>query len=248
MFLSISSTDDHVFTLYTECAPENNQNLGYVDRLNDTVSIELADGTELTIRQLGSELVKNPLSTGFICWKSLVLLVDWWQSSPFARLLNKRTTVLELGLGVGGILALKLGPLCRHYIASDQKSLLKLLASNVEENCNHPISVVEYDWEYIDHGVALVREVENGPIDVVLASDTIYNEYLIPPFVAAVVAILRPGGVAIVAMPLRNPELVECFVNEVLKSVLTPEYVDPEYLSSELRAGYVIYVLSRTSS
>lgn len=244
----ITDVDDHVFDLYTECGPEENQNLGYVDRLSDLVQVELADGTDLAIRQLWSEVIQNELSTGFICWKALVHLVDWWSDGPLASLLSTDTTVVELGAGVGGILALQLARKCRSYIATDQKPILKLLQANLDENgASKHVLVVEFDWEYVEHGVYLVREVELAPIDVVLASDTIYNEYLAPHFIEAAYTILRPQGVAVVAVPLRHPELIECFVSEAVKhNRFLVRTVPSSQLSESLRHGYVVYVLEKS--
>ncbi|CAN3373712.1 hypothetical protein DIURU_005515 [Diutina rugosa] len=247
---AITDVDEHVFELYTECGPEENQNLGYVDRSSDLVQVELADGTDLTIRQSWSEVIHNESSTGFICWKASVNLVDWWSDGPLSQLLTADTMVVELGAGVGGILASQLARKCRSYVATDQKSILKLLQANLRENgASAQVKVAEFDWEYVEHGVYSVREVESDPIDVVLASDTIYNEYLVPHFIEAAHAILRPQGVAVVAVPLRHPELIDCFVAEAIeRNRFVVRAVPSQKLSEALRRGYVVYVMERSSS
>lgn len=62
-----------------------------------------------------------------------------WVSSRYNVLfendiLNSSSTVLELGCGVSGIVALALGPYIGRYIATDQDYTLKLLKQNIADN------------------------------------------------------------------------------------------------------------------
>ncbi|RAR00408.1 diaminohydroxyphosphoribosylamino-pyrimidine deaminase [Stemphylium lycopersici] len=71
-------------------------------------------------------------------WKVTPLFAAWI-SSPTnflfkTSLITPSSTVLELGAGVSGIVALSLGPLVARYIATDQVYVLKLLRQNIAEN------------------------------------------------------------------------------------------------------------------
>lgn len=246
----LADVDDHVYGLYTDAEHDANQNLGYIDRGGDAITVE-AGGRELELRQLASGLMQQLSSTGFLCWKSSAYLADWWDHGVLASAIGSDSVVVELGSGVGGILALTIGTRCRHFVATDQKPILKLLRQNIDENRKPAkprapvleVSVVEFDWEYPEHGVHEVRQVELAQPDVILASDTIYNEFLVPHFVEALRQLMAPHTTAIVAVALRNPEVIECFVRQLLQRKLTVATVPWSELSPELQRGYAIYVI-----
>jgi len=119
------------------------------------------------------------------------------------------------------------------------------------------IDTIVLDWEESDilHHPQLRGQ---GPLDVVIACDCVYNEALIRPLVETCVdacllgrdeAELRGGGgdddktVVIVAQELRAAEVLECFLNEFTKRFDTWRLPD-ELLPEALRptAGYVIHV------
>lgn len=73
-----------------------------------------------------------------VVWRISPLFAAWVSSRQnilFENdILNSSSTVLELGCGVSGIVALALGPCIGKYIATDQDYALKLLRQNVA--CN----------------------------------------------------------------------------------------------------------------
>lgn len=76
-------------------------------------------------------------------WKITPLFAEWisgltsnalWThpDSPLQPAAGK--TVVELGCGIAGLVALSLGPAVRHYVATDQEYVHRLLRENLEEN------------------------------------------------------------------------------------------------------------------
>ena len=73
-----------------------------------------------------------------VVWKITPLFAEWI-TSPDNILFQTstathETTVLELGCGVSGILALSCAPKIHRYIATDQEYVFKLLKQNLESN------------------------------------------------------------------------------------------------------------------
>ena len=77
-----------------------------------------------------------------VVWKISPLFADWIGSAQNflfqQKILDCSSTVLELGCGISGIVALALGPLVGRYIATDQDYALKLLKQNIAENSPKP--------------------------------------------------------------------------------------------------------------
>ncbi|KAL6452604.1 RKM5 Ribosomal lysine N-methyltransferase 5 [Candida maltosa Xu316] len=244
------SIDDHVFELYSERQLQNN--LGYFDRSKNTISITLPHSQiDLTITQSLTQLSNqssNSSSTGFICWQSSIFFTDWLLSSSNCPIkLNPELTVLELGSGVAGIVPTILSSKSKHVIATDQKHILKLLKSNIEENTyasmttttKSRIDVIEFDWEDVDSGIIGVETP-----DVVIACDTIYNEYLIPYFINSLRNLLGDQSIAFVCVQLRDSITMEKFVTDVVNDEMLILYTVPSsLLNEELRNGYVVYCI-----
>lgn len=75
-------------------------------------------------------------------WKITPLFANWISSKAniFLQtdLLSSHSTVLELGCGVSGIVALALSRHVGRFIATDQEYVFKLLKSNLKENAIRP--------------------------------------------------------------------------------------------------------------
>lgn len=268
-FTLIQDVEDHIFELYTNRPPPEDQNLGYVDRSKEVLHISVAD-FDLTIKQSLSSLSssKEASSTGFVFWKSTARMVEWIlnEKSPFYSTLHNKNdlVVVELGAGIAGVCASILGPKVGKYVATDQKHILKLLKYNIEENTRSDIDVVEYDWEYLEHGlnqyynlfdrdekridkkkkrVEKVRQ-SNKP-DLIIACDTIYNEYLIPHFIAAFAQLMDDSTGVLVTLQLRESDVMEAFVTEVIRSELNIYCIPEDLLSEQLVNGFVVYYITR---
>lgn len=263
---------EHVYSLYTDRAPVEGQNLGYVDRSKDHIEIVLPESAlDLHIRQSISSLSSKTQtsSTGFICWQTALLIADWILSDNkcLPRRMIEDRVVLELGTGVSALLASTIGPLCSHYICSDQKHLLKLMKLNFGENVvtqryttstgNDPpvmpskckdiwpkIDFIELDWESPEWGASELERLSGKKCaDVVIACDTVYNSYLVPYFIETVKSMMSFDSVAVVAMQLRDESVLEDFLYKAIDVGLEVRVIADEALSAQLRRGFVVYCM-----
>ncbi|KAG5417237.1 RKM5 [Candida metapsilosis] len=256
--LTDDNLDEHIFELYSENAPPNN--LGFVNKNSDNVTISIPESNiDLNVRQSISQLSSKQTTstTGYICWSTSVHVADWLLSPICPFKLSKSQVLLELGSGVGGICASTLSKLVYHYIATDQKHILKLLKENIAANVpsyksstlpnsssksNINIDVIEFDWEDVESGSYNLSIVEKRPVDVLLACDTIYNEFLVGPFINTLQTLLHKNAYALVAIQLRDAITIERFVTELVHADGLSTYVVPSNLLSDgLKAGYQIY-------
>lgn len=263
---------EHVYDIHVDHKPREDQHLGYVDKSTDTLHLSLPNsGDELTITQSRSSLSgKEALSTGFVCWQSVAFFADWIlgdKKCPFYRYFHgePELSVLEIGAGVSAVLASLLGPRSRQYVATDQKHILKLLKQNLLENvvsskfttstlewlqngsAGWPqIEVTELDWEHPEPGIHEFKKLTKKEYpDLVIATDTIYNEYLVPFFVGTLAAVMGPSSGALVTMQLRDEAITASFVQEVATQRLRLRIVRDEYLPDALIRGFVVYYITK---
>ncbi|RCK67610.1 Ribosomal lysine N-methyltransferase 5 [Candida viswanathii] len=246
------NVEEHIFELYSERELQNN--LGYHDRTANKITIELPHShQDFSISQSLSRLSDhkvNSSTTGFVCWDASIYFADWLLASPVCPVtLSKDFTVLELGSGVGGIVACALQDKVGRYVATDQKHLLELLEENIVNNTPRKnYDVVEFDWEDIECGLEALKElgVDGESVDVVVACDTIYNEYLIPYFLNAMKSVMSGSTVAIVCLQLRDSITFEHFVHTIIgDEELELSNVPGRLLSAELNNGFVVYALTK---
>lgn len=248
--------------------------LGYVDRSSESIEISLPmSKIDMTIVQSLTGLSE---STGYVCWETALYLTDWIlldKNCPIR--LNSDMIVVELGSGVGSILVSQFGPQVKKYVATDQKPILKLLKKNfvnnvrgeyTSETCDGGsnsrdksysrrsksdaavIEFVECDWEYVEYGVSTIREViGDAEIDLVIACDTIYNEYLIPHFIRSLKLLMGTNTAVVVGLQVRDEVLMEIFAEKIFEEDFRLFYVRNEYLSLQLLQGYVVYYIEQAS-
>lgn len=183
--------DEYLTELYSTGIYE--ESLGILERES-----ELIDVGGNAIHQ--SESILRQSTTGAFVWRATPLFANWLQTGPLRPWLEGRT-VVELGAGTGALACL-LHKLVKKYIATDQKSVLKLM----KRNCHAGnIEVMEFDW--------LQHEFLGTPdAGCVVACETVYNEFLIVPFVTAVRSVLRssPGlSCALVCVQVRSYSVME---------------------------------------
>lgn len=266
--------DDHVFDLYTYRAPTEEHHLGYVDRSGDDISVHLdITGIDLNIKQSLSAFNSRTQtsSTGYVCWQTSINFADWLigdPKCPLGCLLKEKPTMLELGAGSSGILASTLGSLASIYVATDhQKHLTKLLRTNTEANvhtkvkfsprdtsekikkatlneCYPIIHFQEYDWEDSDAKIDLQPPIVLTYPDLIIASDTIYNEYLIPFFVKALKNNIGYSTVAIVALQLRDESIIESFLRQMVAASTKVYSVPHSLMSINLQRGFSVYYIT----
>lgn len=268
---------EFLYDLYVDHKPPETQHLGYVDKSADSLNVSLPRSRiDLSISQSLSGLSSNTesSSTGFICWQSAIYAADWIlaePSCPFHNLFASNLTVLELGAGVGGVLVSLLGPQVGHYVASDQKHILKLLKTNFAENVvtgrytsstsekafdRNPkqmgnvqwskIDFIEFDWEEKKVGLTNFEQIsgKSAP-DIIIATDTIYNDYLIGHFLDCVNSAMRESTIAIIVVQLRDEDIIERFLEAIFEKKLSLYTVPDQLLTQELIQGFMVLCLTK---
>ena len=183
-------------------------------------------------------------------------------------IISAKSSVLELGSGIAGIVPLTLAPLVHQYIATDQTYALKLLKENIDQNTisthtgaknkkpskratavpSSNIQVESLDWETDDVNSFLKSNNASEGVDLVIACDCIYNYALIKPFVQTCVDICRSRTgeqptVCVIAQQLRQPDVFEEWLEEFNKHFRTWRLAD-DMLTDGLRenSGFMVHV------
>lgn len=203
-------------------------------------------------------------TTGAVLWKITPLVANWLSSSDshlwHLGWLRSDSTIVELGCGISGLIPCSMAPLLPFgiYVLTDQAYVMKILHHNVFANQKQQslgktsdqelqIRTMAFDWETdaaSNLSTLLGKEKE---IDMILACDCIYNEYLIRPFVSTCASLcaLRSSTsrktVLLVAQQLRSEDVLQMWLEEMLKSFLVFRVPD-RLLPEELRSGYVIHI------
>lgn len=133
----IGDPEEESFLLFSQKIPS--RDLGFVDARAKSLEITISN-RDLIIQQSPTLLSSNREggTTGAVVWKITPLFAQWitsdsnilFRSSTF----DKSSTVLELGSGSSGIVAIALAHRIGRYVATDQEYVFKLLKANIEEN------------------------------------------------------------------------------------------------------------------
>ncbi|KAH7382592.1 hypothetical protein DE146DRAFT_232713 [Phaeosphaeria sp. MPI-PUGE-AT-0046c] len=237
----VVDAEEEAFVVFSQDIPS--QSLGFIDAHASTLEVSVS-GYDLVIHQSPGLLTSNRKegTTGAVVWK-ITPLLSTLLTSPTSflttsSLLSPHSTVLELGAGVSGILALTLAPKVSRYIATDQSYVLKLLRQNVAENLgvvfpqpksarkkgkaghggqgdglggDARIEVKSLDWETDDVS-------QCSAVDMVVACDCIYNEALIEPLNTTCAALCKLRAedetptLCLIAQQLRSPDVFEAWL------------------------------------
>ena len=220
-----------------------------------------------------SKLFHTATNTISVVWKVTPRFAEWISSPKnflfTSSLLSPTSTILELGAGVSGIVALSLGPKVSRYTATDQDYVLKLLRQNILENLDivvpqqkqkqsvkkgsktqaqtpsdKRITATELDWETSDTS-------HLAPVDLVIACDCIYNEALIEPLNSTCAAICKlrqneENGnrtLSLIAQQLRSPDVFEAWLKSFHQKFHVWQVPD-KMLDEGLRegSGFVVHI------
>ncbi|KAL2390708.1 hypothetical protein RJ035_000954 [Blastomyces gilchristii] len=133
----VEDVEEEAFSLFSQEIPS--QNLGFIDSRASTISLTI-HGRDFQIRQSPTILssTRSGGTTGAVLWKITLFVAEWLSSKQntlwTSSILNQDSTVVELGCGISGVIALTLAPSISHYIATDQEYVHKLLKENLEAN------------------------------------------------------------------------------------------------------------------
>jgi hypothetical protein len=261
------------FLVFSQDIPS--ENLGFVDKTASSIDVAIGS-RDFNITQSPGLLRSNADTgtTGAVLWKVTPLVAAWlinkenvlWQQS----ILTDRATVVELGCGISGLIGLSVAPLVTQYVLTDQSYVMKQLKQNIAVNqpssstnvlrkgkplANvRPKSIPEIltlDWE-TDSAINVRNALEERHgINLLVACDCIYNDFLVQPFVQMCLEICalhsvtqsQAPTVVLVAQQLRSDEV---FL-EWLRVMATGFHVwraPDECLSEELRSGsgYIMHI------
>lgn len=239
---------DHICGLYEVLPPPR---LGFIqrsDKLTLTFSHPVDAGLDidLDLRQLVLLLAGNGArgTTGFVAWRVSQHLVPWllWGEHCPLRV-DSGTRVVELGAGAAGVLAASVGRVASSYVATDLQPVQRLLVQNIANNTTpqqrQRIHACEYDWE--DPDTSEVVRLLGGTPDLVVACDTVYNLFLIQPFLCGFQALLGPSACGLIAVQCRDSDMMEEFVAALVAMPWSVHPTPSECLSPALADGYVVY-------
>ncbi|KAK6333891.1 hypothetical protein TWF730_004074 [Orbilia blumenaviensis] len=211
--LEVHDPEEECFLLFSN--KPDNRDLGFVSRTESTVSVSI-NSKDLTVHQSPSLLTstREAGTTGAVLWKVTPLLASWLThpcNTVSQRILRPSYTVVELGAGTSGVLAVSFAPFVGAYYATDQEYCLKLLRKNISENYQETVeksskskgkssnkrtkrgaevlpssstgnaTVLPLDWQLTE--VSSIPDLKEKQVDVIIAADCIYNESLVEPLV-----------------------------------------------------------------
>jgi predicted nicotinamide N-methyase len=240
------------------------QNLGFVDHKAVNLDIDIGK-RNYTIQQSPGLLQsdREAGTTGAVLWKITPLVANWLSSTDNFLWkhgwLQSDSTLVELGCGISGIIALSMAPMLSSgsYLLTDQAYVMKILQHNVTANQTnqssgrvpHPrlqIQTLILDWETDAVSNITMFLGKDTEIDLVVACDCIYNEYLVQPLVSTCASLcaLRSNGSKktglLIAQQLRSEDVLQMWLDEMLKSFFVFR-VPASILPEELGKGYVIH-------
>ncbi|XP_044754152.1 protein-lysine N-methyltransferase EEF2KMT [Coccinella septempunctata] len=190
-------------------------------------------------------------TTGLITWQASQALAEWALKTSI-----EKKTILELGSGTGMAgLVVASSTSCGRYIFTDCHSdVLSLLTENVELNCDKPLEKVEpekdllfsgsienckveirkLDWD--TSGVDDCEEI--GSVDLIFASDVVYDKDLFEPLTKTIKLFLQNGTTAaIIAFTQRDESTVNSFREHLESMDLNIKWLEtpkPNYLSWQI--------------
>ncbi|KAF3903837.1 hypothetical protein AA313_de0209427 [Arthrobotrys entomopaga] len=259
----VQDPEEECFILFSN--KPDNRDLGFVSRTDSTVSVTI-NSHDYTIHQAPSLLTstRETGTTGAVLWKVTPLLAAWLthtSNTITKHILKSTSTVVELGAGTSGVLALSFSPFVANYFATDQEYCLKLLRKNISENNPNPesfqlqqtkgkasaskrskrttetpqviekITVLPLDWQLTE--VSSIPDLKDKTIDLIIAADCIYNEGLVDPLVDTMVDLSKLNRESD-----RNQE------NDTLVLV-AQELRSPDVLETFLKAFYATFKVWR---
>jgi len=170
---------------------------------------KLRDQTFISLRESNSFVTDG--TTGLSTWEGGRALAEYCLQHPG---LTSGKHVLELGCGLG-LCGLSVSAQCRpasYNLTDCHSAVLAALRYNLQLNqalfADTPVTAHSLDWE---HPEASCLE---GPVDVVLAADVVYDERLFPALVNILYHFLsNKTSRAIIACTERNSDTLSTFLN-----------------------------------
>ncbi|KAJ2626669.1 hypothetical protein H4R22_004724, partial [Coemansia sp. RSA 1290] len=197
-FVKVEDAEEEICELYSVYySNSGSERQSLVDSSKTEVEVEIKGGLrtiELTIGQ-NPNINSEKGQTGAVLWNSSIVLSEYLARRTLSGWNLAEANVVELGSGCGlvGIAMHRLG--ARRVVLTDQARLMKLLSRNAERNriarqagnsgkrkagrCPTvgTLLATEYDWGRAPEDP---RILEAAPVDVVVVSDCVYHETVVP--------------------------------------------------------------------
>jgi SAM-dependent methyltransferase len=150
-----------------------------------------------TLAPQASDLVPGRYEGGFKLWEGAGDLIGYLHRAMRADLVG--ASVLELGAGhaLPALYAVQAGAAAVDVADFNEIVLREVTAANIRLNCDRAaaaaIRMVAGDWRGVPAALG------GAQYDVVLASEVVYSPETLDRLARCVLAVLKPGGVALVA-------------------------------------------------
>ncbi|CAG8572629.1 1495_t:CDS:2 [Scutellospora calospora] len=254
---------EEVFLLYTEGIPSEWQHKQIISQKEVYVDVMIDDRLIIKIAQNQSLLAARG-ATGTVLWNPSIMLSKFmFNHRKWLNLSPDKTKVLELGSGCG-LTGISLATsLVKLMALTDQATVLPHLWKNVKRNLNDDlilskVLVIELNW-----GEEIDKNILSEHWDYVIASDCIYNEFIVNSFVETLVKLcnynrlikINEGGqdvdemikmtkptIAIISLELRSDIVHLEFLNEMKRKNFIMWRLPNSMLGSDFEKGYVIYI------
>ena len=213
---------------------------------SDTTFTTTVFGYELTFDQRPADV---SLGHGAVVWEAAVIFLKWTElSNEFSVDKMRGRSVLELGSGTGlGGCALMargcrvvfsdLAPVCAEITTNNAtRSYHKLRSYSLPIDL-HPPSVIPIDWTDADN----LQDLRDSSFDVILLTDCVFSELLIPSLVRTVVEACgsRKGVVVYAVHEIRNEDANKLFVQSMKGHFRDVKLVPTSKLSPDYRSELV---------
>ncbi|CAI2162474.1 8615_t:CDS:2 [Funneliformis geosporum] len=237
--IEIVDVYEEVFSLFTEGRPLEWQHNRAVTQNKDYVEILIDESINVKISQ-NQSLLSVRGTTGTVLWDSSIMLTKFMNDHRmWLNLSIEKTKILELGSGCG-LAGISLAPFVNLMALTDQANVLSHLWKNVKRNLNEDYSkviVTELLW-----GEEIDKDILQHHWDYVIASDCIYNEFIIDDFVKTLTKICKNLylTIVIIALELRSDVVHLVFLEKMNEFVMWR--LPNSMYRREFNRGYVIYI------
>ncbi|KAJ2451103.1 hypothetical protein EV183_003833 [Coemansia sp. RSA 2336] len=259
-FVKVEDAEEEICELYSVYYSNNgSERRSLVDSSKTEVEVEIKGGLrtiELTMGQ-NPNINSEKGQTGAVVWNSSIVLSEYLARRTLSGWDLREANIVELGAGCGlvGIALHHLG--AKRVVLTDQSRLMRLLSRNIERNRMKPagkqrkstsrqscptgtLLATEYDWGRAPEDP---RILETTPVDVVVVSDCVYHEAVVPLLVRTLQTVCGSRQdvpvVALVGQELRSDSVHQVFVEALLQSFVL--YRVPVHPS--LDKSYALYAM-----
>ncbi|CAG8471257.1 7437_t:CDS:2 [Dentiscutata heterogama] len=262
--VEVIDADEEVFHLYTEGCPLEWQYNPIISQKDAYIDVMIDDQLIIKIAQ-NQSLLSVSGTTGTVLWNSSIMLSKFmFAYRKWLNLSIDKTNILELGSGCGLTGISLANTLVKLIALTDQATMLPHLWKNVKRNLNSDlisskVLVAELVW-----GEEIDKDILSQHWDYIIASDCIYNEFIVGAFVETLAKLcnndkfvkrihgesvqdderikeVKPT-IVIIAVQLRSDIVHLEFLKEMKRRNFIMWRLPNSMLGSDFEKGFVIYI------